>query len=99
MSGTCMIRHDVVAVSGAEVVHSRQAWTTSLARSHPKSIMPPVTFGTGTSSISRPTIAAYEPPPPRSAQNRSGSLSRSARTSRPSAVTTSNDRTRSEARP
>ena len=38
--GTCRIRIDVVAVSGASRVHACQAWKTSRARSHGHSIAP-----------------------------------------------------------
>ena len=39
-AGICMMRADVVTLSGAVAVHSRQACSTSRARSHGHSIMP-----------------------------------------------------------
>lgn len=80
-------------------VSSRHACRTSTPRSIGNLGPPAYTSVIGNS---RSSIAVTTPkllPPPRSAQNRSGSLSRSARTIRPSAVTTSIASTLLAARP
>ena len=97
--GSCMIRIEVVTESGASAVHSRQACSTSRARSHGNSIMPAYTLRIGISSNSIATTAPKLPPPPRSAQKRSGFSWREACSSRPSAVTTSAESRRLAARP
>ena len=70
-------------------VRSRQACSTSGPRSMGYHKMPAYSCVTGNSRSSRAVTMPKLPPPPRSAQNRSGSSSRSARRSWPSAVTTS----------
>src|SRR4051794_3452662 len=80
----------VVSSSGIDLVSSRQPVMTSYAASPGKNSRPPTTVGpTGCSSYSSDTAMPKFPPPPHSAQNRSGLLSALACTSRPSAVTTS----------
>ena len=74
--------------SGTVPVHSRQARSTSAARWIGKNRSPAYSSLTGYSVISS-AVTTPMPPPPRTAQNRSGSCSASARTRSPSGVTSS----------
>ena len=61
--------------------------------------MPPVKSGSGLSLNLKRVTTPKLPPPPRIAQNRSGSVLASASTTRPSAVTTSAASSESMVRP
>ena len=85
-----MNRKEVVNSSGRPLwVSSRQACSTSSPATIGHHSSPPYTSLIGNSRSSIAVTTPKLPPPPRSAQNRSGSLNASARTSRPSAVTSS----------
>ena len=78
-----------VTSSSTVSVQRLYASSTSVARSIGHSIMPAYTDVISNSENSIAVTTPKLPPPPRSAQNRSGWLSASARTSVPSAVTIS----------
>ena len=88
-----------VTSAGAVSVQRAQAFMTSLARSKGKNSAPAYTSRIGNRANSIAVTTAKLPPPPRSAQNRSGSYSASTRRISPSAVTTSNARTWLSANP
>ena len=98
-SGTDSSRSEVVSASGATAVTSRHTGRTSAARSSGKNIAPAVSSGSANRRNSIAVTTPKLPPPPRTAQNRSGSVSASTRRSTPSAVTMSTARTASAARP
>ena len=79
---------DVVS-SGNPSVQARHSASTSAARSIGNQRMPAYTSRMGNSLNSIAVTTPKFPPPPRNAQNRSGSFSRSTRRRRPSAVTSS----------
>ena len=89
---------DVIS-SGTPAVHSCQPCRTSLACSAGNNRAPAKISGNGNRSNSRAVTTPKLPPPPRSAQNRSGSFSASTRSCSPPAVTTSIAVTRLQARP
>ena len=80
--------HREVTSSGTVAVHSRQACRTSAARWIGKNRSPAYSSRTGYSRISS-AVTTPTPPPPRTAQNRSGSWPASARTRSPPGVTSS----------
>jgi hypothetical protein len=80
--GSRRIRPMEVTSSGTVSVHWRQVWRTSAVRSIGKNSAPAYSSGTGYSIISIAVTTPTLPPPPLTAQNRSGSWSASARTSR-----------------
>ena len=82
-----------MASSGASFVHSAQAPSTSAARSIGQTSQPAYASVTGKRAISTSVTMPKLPPPPRSAQKSSAFVSGSARTTSPSAVTTSAERT------
>jgi hypothetical protein len=94
-----MTRHVDTTSSGTVSTHSRHPRITSLARSAGQNITPAYKSGTSNSLISIAVTTPKPPPPPRTAQNRSGSLSRSVHTRLPSAVTSSTAVTWLAARP
>ncbi len=89
MGGNWRIRAEVVISSGAPGAQSAQSFSTSSLRSQGQASIPACASASGTISNSIAVTTPKLPPPPRSAQNRSGSLSASTRTRFPSALTIS----------
>ena len=87
--GIRISRIAVVTSSGAPAAHSVQAVSTRSACDRSHIMIPAWTSVIGNSLNSIAVTMPKLPPPPRSAQNSSGSFSRSVRTSVPSAVTSS----------
>jgi hypothetical protein len=86
-------------VSGASRMTSRQPFITSAAPSTAKVSVPKTTPSSGCASNTKVVTTPKLPPPPRSAQNRSGFSSASAVTTSPDASTTSAPIRLSNARP
>src|SRR5579871_4084406 len=87
--GKRRIRPTDVTSYGTVSAQSRQQRNTSPARSTGQNIAPAYSSGVGYSSISIAVTTPKLPPPPRTAQNRSGWFSLSSRTNVPSEVTSS----------
>ena len=83
-----MFAHEVISSGrpSSSAVHVRR---TSVVRSKPKNSAPAYSSRTGTTANSSAVTTPKFPPPPRSAQNSSGSCAASVRTRWPSAVTIS----------
>jgi len=75
IGGRRRIRADVVTAPGAVWVHARQAWRTSCAWAAGQKVDPAKTSAYGSRPISIAVTTPKLPPPPRRAQNRSGSCS------------------------
>ena len=97
--GICSNRAEALTLFGAFSAQSTYRVSTSDACSQGQTIIPATSSSTGYSAISIATTTPSPPPPPRTAQNRSVFCVRSARTSAPSAVTSSTASTLSDERP
>ena len=84
-----MMRPIEVTSSGTVPVQTRQVCSTSALRWRGKNSTPAYNSRTGYSRISSAVTTPTLPPPPRIAQNRSGSWLASARTRSPYGVTSS----------
>ena len=91
--GTCVIENVALSSSGAASVRRRKACSNAGACSTGHTICPPKISATGKSASSIAVTIPNEPPPPRIAQNSSGSVSASTVTSSPRAFTSSTART------
>jgi hypothetical protein len=97
--GRCSTSHCAVTSAGTRRVSSRNADSTGRACPTGQYSPPAYTSAAGTSRIVSAVTTPKFGPPPHTAQNRSGSVSRSTRRSWPSAVTMSTTSTESAARP
>ena len=95
MSGKVMKARDRLSSSGATAVQRPNAASSSGAAWPGKNRPPPYRRGTGIRSISSSVVTPKFPPPPRMAQNSSGSVSAVTSRGSPVAVTTRSRRTRS----
>ena len=89
IGGIAMSRMLVVTSRGASAAQRAHAFMISAPRSTGQAIIPAYTVATGYRRNSSAVTTPKLPPPPRTAQNSSGSWSASVRTWRPSAVTSS----------
>jgi hypothetical protein len=87
--GSRSTRSEVVTSSGAAAAQSRQRRSTGSSSVASQASSPAYAVAIGNSANSSAVTTPKLPPPPRSAQNRSGSWPASARTRLPSAVTSS----------
>lgn len=87
MSGTCRTRNDVVTASGALGAHSAQRLRTRCESFQSQTSQPAYADSIGNSRISSSVTTPRFPPPPRSAQKRSGLWSALAWVISPSATT------------
>jgi hypothetical protein len=97
--GRCSTSHCAVTSAGTRRVSSRNADSTGRACSAGQYSPPAYTSAAGTSRIVSAVTTPKFGPPPHTAQNRSGSVSRSTRRSWPSAVTMSTASSESHVRP
>ncbi len=89
IGGSWRMRAHEVTASGVVSVQAFQAVSTRWESSHGQISQPATTSSSGNRRISSEVTIPKLPPPPRSAQKRSGSVSASVRTRRPSGSTIS----------